>query len=173
MTSKQQHQSQDGYEDLPKALELEFDAATGQIALTLFEHTAERGAVPLTLRYKFAPETPYAPIHQVDSPEVNKAVKQHCGWLDLLCGRRNADARVSFCAILFGYADGPYQTQPVIFDTGVINFSATILYAIRGIHLQPLRPRSIHVTSPQPLLRCRLATVGTRRRRRQPRCAVP
>ena len=71
-------QSSSSHDDLPKALELEFDAETGQISLTLFEHTDDKGAVPLTLLYKFSPETPYAPIHQVETPEVNKAVKQHC-----------------------------------------------------------------------------------------------
>ena len=91
-------QSSSSHDDLPKALELEFDAETGQISLTLFEHTDDKGAVPLTLLYKFSPETPYAPIHQVETPEVNKAVKQHCEW----CRGRRRDCH---CLLHVTFAD--------------------------------------------------------------------
>lgn len=61
-------------DDLPKALELTFDANTNEINLTLFEHVDDR-AVPLEFKFKYSPETPYCPIAKQDSSSENKACK--------------------------------------------------------------------------------------------------
>lgn len=61
-------------EELPKALELTFDALTNEINLTLFEHVDER-AVPLEFKFTYSPETPFCPIAKQDSSSENRACK--------------------------------------------------------------------------------------------------
>lgn len=50
-----------GFDDLPLALSLEFSPETSEIDLNLYEHVQGRDAVPLNLKYQYAPEVGFAP----------------------------------------------------------------------------------------------------------------
>ena len=53
---------QDEFDNLPKALELNFDASSSKIHLTLFEHCDHlKEPVPLHLQYDYVPSAGFAP----------------------------------------------------------------------------------------------------------------
>lgn len=56
-------QATEDYDDLPLAIELDFDPSTSRIDLRLFEHTEQPGQapIPLELAFTYNPETPFAP----------------------------------------------------------------------------------------------------------------
>jgi hypothetical protein len=61
---------QTSHDDLPLALELDFDASTNRIDLRLYEHTETAGqaAIPLELAFTYNPETPFAPSPSPSRP---------------------------------------------------------------------------------------------------------
>lgn len=61
--------------DLPLALSITFAKETSTISLTLFNNPTENLSIPLELKFKYSPETPYAPIQEITQGR-NDRIKQ-------------------------------------------------------------------------------------------------
>lgn len=79
------------YDALPQALEISFDKKTSLIDVKLFEYSTPADASPSTppkvsqldLQYKYSPETPWAPIHEVSDGRVERIKKHYWHIWDL------------------------------------------------------------------------------------------
>lgn len=76
--------------ELPLALSITFAPSTSTISLTLFDQpSASVKPIPLQLKFKYDPSTPYAPIQEIVD-DRNQRIKQVslvqkellCSWFD-------------------------------------------------------------------------------------------
>lgn len=71
------------YDSLPQAVEISLGSDNSTIDVTLFEHLTPHNhfglqsrTAELALKFKYSPETPWAPIHEISEGRVDK-IKQH------------------------------------------------------------------------------------------------
>ncbi|KAG0147001.1 hypothetical protein CROQUDRAFT_91978 [Cronartium quercuum f. sp. fusiforme G11] len=71
------------YDSLPQALDIVFDRKSNTIDVKLFDYTTSHQhplkspkVSQLELKYKYSPETPWAPIHEISDGRVDR-IKQH------------------------------------------------------------------------------------------------
>ncbi|GAA6028849.1 hypothetical protein JCM8097_007429 [Rhodosporidiobolus ruineniae] len=63
--------------ELPLALSISFAPESSTISMTLYNQPDEtKPAIPLELKYRYQPDTPYAPIHEIVE-DRNQRVKEH------------------------------------------------------------------------------------------------
>ncbi|BGP33270.1 fatty acid synthase alpha subunit Lsd1 [Rhodotorula toruloides] len=80
-------------QELPLALSISFAPESSTISMTLYNQPeASKPALPLELKYKYDPSTPYAPIHEI-TEDRNQRIKQH--YWDLWGLGNKADQGIS------------------------------------------------------------------------------